>query len=82
MKHINFFLDAFGFKNLGEYTQSTFGYMANPSVVSISLIIGSISAFLKEYLGFPLIVFSAFVVLNILEFQTGIKASKKKGKKR
>lgn len=81
MKHINYFLEGFGFKNVADYYSSTFGFMIKPEVISWSIFVGYLSAFLKQYLGFPLIVFSAFVVLNLLEFRTGVKASKKKGQK-
>lgn len=81
MKHINYYLTAFGFENFNDYCTSTFGFMITPRVLSISLFIGYLSTFLKEHLGFPLVVFAAFVVLNVLEFRTGVKASKKQGKK-
>lgn len=81
MKHVNYFLEGFGFKGLGDYAHSTFGYMIKPDAVGYALVIGYVSAFFKEHLGFPLVVFSAFVILNILEFHTGVQASKRKGEK-
>lgn len=79
METINYYLKGFGFKNIHEYVTSTFGFMASIKVVSWSSIIGFISVFLKDYFGFSLMVFFAFVVLNILEFFTGVQASKKLG---
>lgn len=81
MKHINYFLEGFGFKNFSDFFTSTFGYMYKSEAISMSLLVGYLSAFLKEFFGFPLAVFSAFVILNILEFKTGVDASKKKGNK-
>lgn len=80
MKHINYYLTAFGFEDWRDYCSSTFGYMTTPRALSISIGIGSVSGFLKEHLGFPFVVFAAFVVLNVLEFRTGVRASKKIGK--
>jgi len=79
MKTINYYLQGFGFMNLKEYKASTFGYMLTTKTITWSSIIGVLSTFLQEFLGLPIMVFSAFVVLNILEFRTGIKASKRKG---
>lgn len=78
MKTINYLLEGFGFQNIADYKSSTFGYFLSLKVISLSLLIGTIKAFLLNYLGFDLLVFSAFVLLNILEFSTGIKASKKR----
>lgn len=80
MKLINYYLTAFGFENWKDYCTSTFGFMVTPRALSISIGVGYVSSFLKEHLGFPLVVFAAFVALNVLEFRTGVKASKKKGK--
>ncbi len=81
MKTINFYLQGFGFENIKEYLVSTFGFMTSAKVIATSSVIGVISAFLQDYLGFNLLVFSAFVFLNILEYNTGIRASKKRGER-
>lgn len=79
MKTINYILDGFGFQNFADFKVSTFGYLLTTKVISISLIIGTVKTFLLDYLGFDLVVFSAFVLLNILEFSTGVFVSKRKG---
>lgn len=81
MEYINYYLKGFGFKDMGDYITSTFGFMIQPNAIKMSISIGAISAYMQEYLGFPLFVFSAFVALNILEFRTGIKASVKRGQR-
>ncbi len=81
MKLINYYLTAFGFLNYKDYLGSTFGYMMSPRALSVSIVIGYVSSLLKQHLGFSLVVFLAFVVLNFLEFKTGVKASKRKGQK-
>jgi hypothetical protein len=81
MRTINYILEGFGFQNLTDYKMSTFGYFLTTKVISISLIIGTVKTFLLDYLGFDLLVFSAFVLLNILEFSTGVRASKKRKEK-
>lgn len=81
MKTINYYLQGFGFSNMNEYITSTFGYIATKKAISWSIFFGLLNTYLQRYLGFDLLVFSAFIVLNFLEFRTGIKASKKKGEK-
>jgi len=81
MKTINYYLQGFGFMNAKEYVASTFGFMASKQAVTWSSIMGLISTFLQNHLGVPLVVFSAFIVLNIFEFFTGVEAAKKKGQK-
>lgn len=81
MKTINYYLQGFGFLNTKEYIASTFGFMATKQAFTWSSMIGLISSFLQNHLGVPLTVFSAFVVLNIFEFFTGLEASKRKGQK-
>ncbi len=81
MKTINYYLQGFGFMDTKEYIASTFGFMATKQVFTWSSIIGLISSFLQNYLGVPLVVFSAFVLLNVFEFFTGVEASKRKGEK-
>lgn len=80
MKTINYYLQAFGFENSQDYFKSTFGFLLSIKVITWSAVIGSITTFLENSFGLPIAVFLAFVFLNILEFFTGIEASKKKGK--
>lgn len=80
MKKLNFYLQGFGFENSQDYISSTFGFMLTSKAITWSSIIGFTSAFLEKYLGLPIMVFTAFVVLNILEFTTGILVAKKQGK--
>ncbi len=81
MKTINYILQGFGFENLADYKTSTFGYILTAKAISMSLIFGILKAFIQDYLGFNLMVFSAFVLLNMLEFRTGVRASKKRKEK-
>ncbi len=80
MKTVNYYLQGFGFVSTKDYIASTFGYMASAKAITWSSYFALASTFLQDYLGFGLMVFSAFVALNIFEFRTGIKASKKLGK--
>lgn len=73
----NYYLQAFGFNCKNEYLNSTFGYI-DLKVISLSAIIGVAKTFIGESLGFNTLVFMAFVVLNILEFWSGILVAKKK----
>lgn len=74
----NYYLQAFGFNGKYEYLNSTFGYI-DLKVISVSFIIGILKTFIGDSLGFNLFVFMAFVVLNMLEFWSGIKVAKKRG---
>ncbi|WP_166964591.1 phage holin family protein [Yeosuana marina] len=77
MKTLNFLFNGFGFENLNDFKISTFGYMIGTKVITWSLIIGIVESFFQNYFGIPLLVLGAFVLLNILEFNTGIAVSKK-----
>lgn len=79
MKTLNFILQGFGFDNFTDFKTSAFGYLLTSKVVTVSFIIGLIESFFQHYFGLPLLVLTSFVLLNILEFHTGIQASKKKG---
>ncbi|MGJ5643211.1 phage holin family protein [Formosa sp. S-31] len=81
MKTLNFFVQGFGFDSLYEFRDSAFGHLYSPKTLSIAFLLGAIETLLKSYFGIPLIVFSAFALLNVMEFKTGIKASQKKGEK-
>ncbi len=72
----NYYLQAFGFNCKNEYLQSTFGYI-DFKVISVSVFIGFVKTFIGESLGFNTLVFMAFVVLNTLEFWSGIQVARK-----
>lgn len=78
---MNYYLQAFGFEDFWDFLRSTFGHISTMQGVSFSVICGAISTFCHHFLGFDLFVFTAFTVLNVMEFRTGVKASKKKGQK-
>lgn len=80
MNTVKFLFQGFGFEGFNEFKISAFGYLLSSKVVTCSLFIGLLQSVLQDYFGIPLIVFSAFVLLNIMEFYTGIKAAKLKGK--
>jgi hypothetical protein len=80
MSFLNFILQGFGFDNLNDFRLSAFKHMITSKVVTWSLIVGFLESFLQTYLGLPLIVFSSFVLLNLLEFHTGVLVAKRKGK--
>lgn len=80
MKPLNYYLQGFGFENTHDYVKSAFGFMLTKKAFFWSSIVGAVASFSEDFLGLPIAVFSAFVGLNILEFITGIKASKRQGK--
>jgi hypothetical protein len=73
MNNLRFMLKGFGFKSIGEFTCSVFKLQAPGIAASAAL--GALRMFIKGYTGLDFVVFLAFVVLIIAEFQTGLKVS-------
>lgn len=79
MKWIDYYLDGFGFKDRQDYITTTFGYMLQKSTITWSLIFGFAKTLIQDLFGFDYMVLLAFVFLNILEYKSGVAASKKNG---
>jgi hypothetical protein len=71
----------FGFDTSMDFLNSTFGYAAKKPAVILSVSFGTVGTLVEQFIGLDPIVYMAFVVLIILEFFTGIRASLKEGKK-
>ncbi len=82
---ITYILKGFGYTDISDFSTSVFkiAFIDNGKITLLLLmIIGTIRTFIKDALGLDMIVFLAFVVLIIAEFQTGLKASmSKKGER-
>lgn len=76
MKNINYLLNAFGFMSWQDCKFSTIGFV-NLEIVSVSAIL----ALVKTLFGVDWVFFSAYIVLILFEWITGVKASLKKGEK-
>ena len=75
------FLKDFGFCSLHDVFQSTLHYKNCKVMLSMSVTVATISSLIEKYFGFEPLVFSAFCILLLLEFITGIMASIREGKK-
>lgn len=71
----------FGFNGLNDLLYSTFGHSIKKPILAIGVSLGALGTFLSEYIGLDPVVYLAFVILLIIEFFTGIKASIVEGKK-
>lgn len=80
-KYIDGFIHEFGFLNTFEFFDSTFGYAAQKPSILVGLSFGAIGYCLQMFVGLDPLVYLSFVLLLILEFFTGIRASLKEGKK-
>lgn len=78
---LDYLVSGLGFESIQDFKISGFGYMLNFKIFSISITFGVVQTFIKSQFGIPLTVFTAFVLLNALEFYTGIKAARQKGQK-
>lgn len=75
MNTINFLLEGFGFKNWSDFKGSAFGFILSEKVLSMAAVSGFIASMIKELLGFSHLFLIAFVLLNVFELVTGIRAS-------
>lgn len=80
-KYINNFMHEFGFQNTTEFLNSSFGYSVKKPIMLISISLGAVGTYVENFIGLDPIVYIAFILLLILEFFTGIRASLKEGKK-
>lgn len=73
MDKLTYLIKGFGFKSIGEYTCSV--YKPGAFRIAASASLGAARLFIKGYTGLDMVVFVAFMVLIMAEFQTGIKVS-------
>lgn len=75
----------FGYNKATDIVKSSIGFLINKDLllynISITSVLGTISAFLVEYLGIEPVLFIAFMCLIVVEFLTGISASVVSGAK-
>jgi hypothetical protein len=73
MNKIRFILKGFGFNSLSEFSTSII--KPDASRLAASAALGAMRLLVAGYTGLDFVVFLAFVVLIIAEFQTGLKVS-------
>lgn len=81
MKTINYILQGFGFRNLEDFIKSTFGFIQSSNFIRIDLVLSFIISSVSFLFGFNHLFLTAYVVLLILEWWTGIQASKRRGER-
>ncbi len=82
VKTLNYILDGFGFLNLEDFKKSTFGFMLNEKILVGSSVIGGISAItdaIQNVFGVNHAFFTAYAVLILFEWLTGVLAAGKRG---
>lgn len=81
MSWINYILKGFGYQDLCDFSNTVFALPISTSgyktLMCISIILGTIKLFIKEYTGLDGMVFLAFIFLICAEFYTGMKVSRK-----
>lgn len=81
-KLITYIVECFGFTNLADLGQSVIHFKTGLlSIFKIGLILGTVSSYIEKFIGIEPVAFVAFIVLIVLEFITGIKASIEEGSK-
>lgn len=82
MRMINYFLKGFGFVNLDEFLKSAFGFIyTSTSIIKIDLVLAFIFSSVSFLFGFNHLFLTAYVVLLVSEWYTGVQASLKRGER-
>lgn len=72
---LDFSVSCFGFRSLNEYVKSMLNYDYRIAIFSIGTVLGSIAAFINEFMGITGTMYVIFTVLMAFEFYSGIRAS-------
>ena len=80
MKHLNFILNGFGFMNGTDFVKSTMGHLLFIKTLKVSAILSTIASVVESLLGIQPAFITAYCVLIVFEWLTGIFASAKKGR--
>ena len=81
MTTLNYILQGFGFKNSHDFLQSTFGHLNSLSIIKMDIILSFLFGTVHFLFGFNHLFLTAYVVLLIFEWITGVQASRKRGEK-
>lgn len=79
--YLDTFIQEFGYNTATEFLNSTFGFMYQKPTIIISISFATVGTLVENFIGLDPIVYMAFILLLILEFFTGIRASLKEGNK-
>ena len=79
MTTLNYILQGFGFKNTQDFLQSTFGHLNSLSIIKMDIILSFLFGTVHFLFGFNHLFLTAYVVLLIFEWITGVQASRKRG---
>lgn len=78
---IEFIMHGFGYKNLKDFVNSFINLDYASAIISVSVVLGCVASFIEQYLGLTPLAYLSFILLIIIEFFTGIKASMLSGVK-
>ncbi|MGR3790666.1 phage holin family protein [Flavobacterium sp. TN-1] len=79
MKTIDYILNGFGFLNFKDFLKSTFGHTMDRKIILLDSLLAFAFCSVNTLFGFNVAFFTAYVVLLVFEWFTGVKASFKKG---
>lgn len=81
INYLNFHLEGLGFSSVNDFNESAFHLSSFKPIFLTSFSLGTAAVCIETYLGITPLVYLSFMALIVGEFITGIKASKKKGRK-
>jgi len=70
-----------GYQGSEDFLDSCFHVGSTKPIMLFSVTLGTVATFIEEIIGLEPMVYVAFVLLLVMEFVTGIKASLREGKK-
>jgi len=79
MGWLDFILQGFGFRNGADFVRSSFGHTFSWAFIKWDLLISAVFGTIHFLFGFNHLFFTAFVILLVIEWGTGILASQKRG---
>ena len=78
---LNYILQGFGFQNSHDFLRSSFGHTFSALFVKIDFVLSFLFATIHFLFGFNHLFLTAFVVLLVFEWITGVQASRERGEK-
>ena len=78
---LNYILQGFGFRDSHDFLRSSFGHTFSMLFIKMDVILSLLFATVHFLFGFNHLFLTAYVVLLIFEWITGVQASRKRGEK-
>ena len=78
---LNYILQGFGFRDSKDFLHSSFGHTFSALFIKMDVILSFLFATVHFLFGFNHLFLTAYVVLLVFEWITGVQASRKRGEK-